>query len=136
MVIQTTPLVLGASLGEDGIIYLNADGKITNERLKQLSLWADKVKELIGTEAAKGKDPILVLADISGLLHYERKPITILRDLLAYDKQFPVRTAIVGGNMYVTILLESLFAILVRKNIRQFHAKSEALLWLSAGIKK
>ena len=129
-------LALDARLGDDGIIHLTAAGKITNQHLEQFSHWTDSVKTLIAARAALGIDPILVLADIGGVTHYERKPVTILRELLEHDKQFPVRTAMVGASKYASILIDSLIAILMRKNIRQFRTKSEALLWLAAGVKK
>ncbi len=129
-------LDLDAKLGNDGIIYIKASGKITNLHLEQFSHWADSVKSLIATRAAAGVDPILVLADIGGITHYERKPVTILRELLDHDKQFPVRTAMVGASKFASILIDSLIAILMRKNFRQFRTQDEAMLWLTAGIKK
>ena len=133
---ETDKLSLDAKLGEDGIIYIKASGKVTNQHLEQFSHWTDSVKSLIGERAAAGADPILVLADIGGVTHYERKPVTILRDLLDYDKQFPIRTAVVGASKFASILIDSLVAILMRKNVRQFRSQSEAMLWLTAGVKK
>ena len=132
---ETKQLSLDAHLGDDGIIYLKAVGKITNQHLEQFSHWTDSVKALISSRAAAGVDPILVLADIGGVVHYERKQVTILRELLDHDKQFPVRTAMVGASKYAGMLLEALIAILMRKNIRQFRTQSEAMLWLTAGEK-
>lgn len=129
-------LFLDAKLGDDGVIYIKASGKITNQHLEQFSHWTDSVKALIGERAAARVDPILVLADIGGITHYERKPVTILRELLDYDKQFPIRTAMVGASKFAGILIDSLIAILVRKNVRQFRTQTEAMLWLTAGVKK
>ena len=133
---KTDDLSLDAKLGQDGIIYIKVSGKVTNQHLEQFSHWTDSVKTLIGARALAGVDPILVLADISGVTHYERKPVTILRELLDYDKQFPVRTAMVGASKFASILIDSLIAILVRKNVRQFRTQSEAMLWLTEGMKK
>lgn len=133
---KTDELSLDAKLGQDGIIYIKVSGKVTSQHLEQFSHWTDSVKTLIGARAAAGLDPILVLADISEVTHYERKPVTILRELLDYDKQFPVRTAVVGASKFASILIDSLTAILVRKNVRQFRTQSEAMLWLTEGMKK
>ena len=133
---ETDKLTLDAKLSNDGIIYIKASGKVTNQHLEQFSQWTDSVKSLIGERDAAGVDPILVLADISGVTHYERKPVTILRELLDYDKQFPIHTAVVGASKFASILIDSLVAILVRKNVRQFRSQSEAMLWLTAGVKK
>ncbi len=133
---ETDKLALDAKLGNDGIIYIKASGKVTNQHLEQFSHWTDSVKSLISERAAAGIDPILVLVDIGGVTHYERKPVTILRELLDYDKQFPIRTAMVGASKLAAILIDSLVAILVRKNVRQFRSQSEAMLWLTARVKK
>ena len=135
MTLPSDELILDAHLGDDGIIYIKATGKITNVHLEQFSHWTDSIKALIRGQAEHGTDPILVFADIGGVVHYERKPVTILRELMDYDKQFPVRTAIVGASHLMGILFDSLIAILTRKKIRQFRTQGEALFWLAAGVK-
>ena len=134
--LPTDTLSLDAHLGGDGIIHLTPKGRISNRHLGQFSLWLDSVKVLIKERAESGVDPILVLADISEVTHYEQRPVTVLRELMDYDKQFPVRTAIVGGSKLAWILLDSLISILMRKNIRQFRTKDEAMLWLTLKLQK
>ncbi len=125
-------LVLTHRYGTDGIIYLSAAGKISNDQLLRFSTWADEVKNLIRERAAHGDNPILVLTDISGVAHFERKPIAVLRELLSYDSQFPIRSAIVGGNRFAVLVLDSIVSLLRRTGVRHFKNKESALNWLQS----
>jgi hypothetical protein len=123
-------LVLTHRFGIDGIVYLSAAGKISNDQLLKFSTWADEVKNILRERALLGDDPILVLSDISGVSHFERKPIAVLKDLLSYDGQFPIRSAIVGGNRFAVLVLDSIISLLRRSNVRHFGGKEAALAWL------
>lgn len=123
-------LELGCHYGVDGVLYLFAAGKISNEHLEEYSTWADEVKKIIEERAAAGDNPIRVLSDISLVTHFERKPIAVLRELLAHDSRFPVRSAIVGGNRFAVLMLDSIISILRRENVRHFKDKETALRWL------
>lgn len=125
-------LVLTHRFGTDGIIYLTATGKISNDQLLKFSTWADEVKNLIRERAAQGDNPILVHTDISGVAHFERKPIAVLRELLSYDSQFPIRSAIVGGNRFAVLMLDSIISLLRRTGVRHFKNKESALNWLQS----
>ena len=54
---ETDKLTLDAKLSNDGIIYIKASGKVTNQHLEQFSHWTDSVKSLIGERVAAGADP-------------------------------------------------------------------------------
>ena len=43
---ETDKLTLDAKLSNDGIIYIKASGKVTNQHLEQFSHWTDSVKSL------------------------------------------------------------------------------------------
>lgn len=128
-------LVLAHHFGVDGIVYLSAAGKISNAQLLKYSSWADEVKALIHERALLGDNPILVLTDISGVTHFERKPIAVLREMLAYDSQFPLRSAVVGGNRFAVLVLDSIVSLLRRNDIRHFNDKDAAMKWLLKGKK-
>lgn len=123
-------LVLTHRFGVDGIVYLSAAGKISNAQLDKYSEWADEVKALILERATLGDNPILVLTDISGVTHFERKPIAVLREMLSYDSQFPLRSAVVGGNRFAVLVLDSIVSLLRRTDLRHFKDKDAALKWL------
>lgn len=123
-------LVLTHHYGTDGIIALSASGKISNNELLKYSLWADDVKALVAERAHAGDNPVLVLSDISGVTHFERKPIAVLRELLAYDTQFPLRSALVGGNRFAVLVFDSIISLLRRTNVRHFATKADAERWL------
>lgn len=128
-------LILTHRYGVDGIIYLTISGKINNDQLLKYSAWADEVKNLIRERALLGDDPILVLSDISGVTHFERKPIAVMKELLSYDAQFPLRSAIVGGNRFAVLILDSIVSLLRRSDVRHFGDKESALTWLLKGKK-
>lgn len=134
--IETTQPTLDAHVSNEKIIILRLTGKFTNQYLEEFSHWSDTVKSLISERNIAGDNPILVIADLKGDTHFERKPITVVRELLNYDKQFPLRTAIISNDGNLSILLNSLISILMRKNIRQFRSESEAMFWLTAGAKR
>ena len=123
-------LVLTHRFGVDGIVYLTAAGKISNAQLLKFSAWADEVKALIHERATLGDNPILVLTDISGVTHFERKPIAVLREMLSYDSQFPLRSAVMGGNRFAILVLDSIVSLLRRTDLRHFKDKDTAMKWL------
>ena len=127
---DTQELLLTHRYGIDGVIYLTISGKINNDQLLKYSTWADEVKNLIRERSLLGDNPILVLSDISGVTHFERKPIAVLKELLSYDAQFPIRSAIVGGNRYAVLILDSIVSLLRRSDVRHFGDKESALKWL------
>jgi hypothetical protein len=128
---QSSPrLSLEHRYGVDGILYLSASGRIENEELENFARWTDEVKALIRGRAEAGDVPVLVLSDISKVTHFERKPIAVLRELLSHDAQYELRSAIVGGSRFATLVLDSIVSILHRNDMRHFKNKDEALKWL------
>ena len=125
-------LSLEHHIGTDGVLYITVLGKISNDYLEQFSTWADEIKLTIKKRAEEGENPILVLTDIRGVVHFERKPIAVLRELLSYDTQFPIRSAVVGGNRFAVLIFDSIIGILHRTNVRHFKDKQSALAWLFA----
>lgn len=136
MTIPEEQLILTHRYGTDGVLYLSAKGRITNDKLNTYAQWSSEVKAMIRERAEAGDNPILVLSDISGVSHVERKPVAILRELLTHDKQFPIRSAIVGNNHFVMLILDSIISLLHRNNVRYFNDTQSALKWLYAGKKK
>lgn len=130
---STTPideLVLTHHFGEDGIIYLSATGKISNDHLLEFSTWTDEVKTLIRERAELGDNPILVMTDITLATHFERKPVAVLKDMLLYNSQFPIRSTIVGGNRFAVLMLDSIVSLLGLSALRHFRDKESAQKWL------
>lgn len=130
MTIPGEELVLTHHFGADKVLYLTAKGRITNIELSKYATWSQEVKAIVRERANAGDDPILVLSDISGVTHVERKPVAILRELLTHDKQFPIRSAIVGDNRFVMLILDSILSLLRRTNVRYFKDTKTALAWL------
>ena len=126
-------LELEHRFGVDGVLYLFVRGRISNERLEEFSRFTDEVEKLVKERVESGVSPVLILTDITGVTHYERKPIAVLRELLSHNKQYPIRSAFVGGNRYATLLIDSIAALLHRSNIKRFTDKESALKWLFAG---
>lgn len=122
--------ILEASVNPDGVVLLTLSGRITNAHLDEVVVWVEKVKVILQTEFEKKVDPILVMCDVSGISHFETKPVTALRDLLSHDKQYPLMTAIVGPNNMIKMLVEALISLTRRTNIKQFPSEKEALEWL------
>lgn len=120
-----------AEMSSDGVISLVVGGRVTNDKLVQFNEWMVKVKKLIA-DASKinGNRPVLVITDATGIVHFEHKPIVLLRELLDYDRQFNMKSAIVGTNPNLSALLRAVFEFTGRKNIRLFSGREEALRWL------
>lgn len=127
---KSTRNILEASVNPDGVVLLTLSGRITNAHLDEVVAWVEKVKVILQTEFEKKVDPILVMCDVSGISHFETKPVTAMRDLLSHDKQFPLVTAIVGPNNMIKMLVEALISLTRRTNIKQFPSEKEALEWL------
>ncbi len=72
---------------------------------------------------------IFILSDVSGISHFERKPIMALRELLEFNKQYPVQSAIVGAKGFTRPLLDAVVSLTGRTNIRQFETREVALRW-------
>ena len=122
--------ILEASVDADGIVLLTISGRITNAHMDAVLEWIEKVKLTLQTAADTKVEPILVVCDVSGVTHFETKPVAALRDLLSYDKKFPLVTAVVGPNNMIQMLVDALISLTRRTNIKQFPAKKEALDWL------
>ncbi len=128
---QKESVVLEAEVGADGIIYLTVAGKITNERFYAFVAWTEKVKKLVREMSEKHPDNVRLLSDVSGVSHFESKPIVPLRELLNYNKQYPAKSAVVGAKDLTRVLLDTVISLTSRDNIKQFATKEEALVWLS-----
>lgn len=122
-------LNLTCSVGPDNVIYLSAVGKITNSNLDVFVKWAERVKQLMEKVSQK-EGVILVYSDVSGVDHFERKPIIPLRELFEYDKRFTMKSAIVGASFFTKKLIDAVADFTGRTNIQQFSSKEIALAWL------
>ncbi len=120
---------LTCNIGTDKVIYLTAAGKINNNNLAVFAAWAEQIKELI-TEVSKTEDVVRVCTDVSGVEHFESKPIVPLRELFEYDKQYHIKSAIIGASFFMRNLMDAVVQFTGRTNIRQFETKEEALVWL------
>ncbi len=123
-------LILEAEVGAHDVIYLTVSGKITNERFYAFVAWTEKVKKLVREMSEKHPGNVLILSDVSGVSHFESKPIVPLRELLNYNKQYPAKSAVVGARDLTRVLLDTVISLTSRVNIKQFKTKEEALVWL------
>ncbi len=123
-------IVLEAVIGAHDVIYLTIGGKITNERLYAFIAWTERVKKLVKEMSDKHPGNVLLLSDVSGVSHFESKPIVPLRELLNYNKQYPAKSAVVGARDLTRVLLDTVISLTSRVNIKQFATKEEALAWL------
>ena len=123
-------IVLEAEVGAGDIIYLTVSGKITNERFYAFVAWTEKVKKLVREMSEKHPGNVLLLSEVSGVSHFESKPIVPLRELLNYNKQYPAKSAVVGARDLTRVLLDTVISLTSRVNIKQFKTKEEALVWL------
>jgi ABC-type transporter Mla MlaB component len=120
---------LMSHVGPDKVIYLTASGKINNNNLAIFTAWAEQIKQLM-TEASREQGIVRVCTDVSGVEHFESKPIVPLRELFEHDKQYNMKSAIVGANFFMKNLMNAVIEFTGRTNVRQFPTKEEALLWL------
>lgn len=123
-------VILEAVIGAHDVIYLTVGGKITNERFYAFVAWTEKVKKLVREMSEKHHGNVLILSDVSGVSHFESKPIVPLRELLNYNKQYPAKSAVVGARDLTRVLLDTVISLTSRVNIKQFAIKEEALAWL------
>ncbi len=123
-------IVLDVHKGEGDIIYLTVAGKITNDRLYAFVGWTEKVKKLVRETAEESSKPVLILTNATGVIHFESKSIVPLRELLDYNKQYKVKSAIVGANNMTRMLLEAVISFTERTNVKLFSTEKEALVWL------
>ncbi len=131
--IHSENLTLSSSIGPDSIIYVTMGGKITNDNLDVFEAWTKGLQSQVDTMAAQKKFPVLVYSDVSQVEHFERKPIRPLRELFAHDKQYEMKSAIVGASFFVAKLIDAIVEFTGRSNVRQFETKKDALAWLLAG---
>lgn len=128
--IHSENLTLSSSIGPDNIIYITLAGKITNDNLDVFTEWTKGLQSQIDIIAMRKKSPVLVYSDVSQVEHFERKPIAPLRELFSHDKQYEMKSAIVGASFLVSKLIDAVVDFTGRTNIRQFETKKEALAWL------
>lgn len=123
-------LMLDASVGADDIIYLTVSGRITNAHADEFAKWAERVKMLIREMSKRQSTPVLICSDASGVRHFETKAVSLLRDLLDYDKQYNIKSAMFGAGTTTSMLLDAVIAWTRRTNLKQFAKKGEAIAWL------
>lgn len=129
---QNDSCVLRADVGPDDIIYIVLGGKITNKHFDDFVRWAQRVKDLIEEMYEKNNNQVLLISDVSGVTHFESQPVRPLRELLAHNKQYPVRSAIVGAKDFTRTLLDALIVLTDRHDIQQFKTNEEARMWLKS----
>ncbi len=125
------PVVLEASLGADNIIYVTASGRFTNQHYELFMSWVNHLQSLIVTQGAT-ETTVPICADVSGVTHFETKIVRALRDMMNDNKKYGLKTAIVGANNMMQMLLDAIVALTGRTNIRQFPVQKEALDWLQS----
>jgi hypothetical protein len=54
----------------------------------------------------------------------------VKKTIRAYDKRFATKSAIVGASTMLGLLLDALFTLTGRDNVKRFKTKREALVWL------
>jgi len=121
---------LEVELGIDGVIYLVVGGRLTNEHIDEFIAWCERVKAMIDMQATKGKSPMLICADATGVICFETKPVMALRSLFDHDKKYTLKTAIVGAKPMTRMMVDAAVSLSGRTNIKQFRMKDEALSWL------
>lgn len=121
---------LEAELGIDGVIYLVAGGRLTNDHVDEFTAWCERVKAMIDAQAARGKSPVLICADATSVICFETKPVMALRTLFDHDKKYTLKTAIVGAKPMTRMMVDAAVSLSGRTNIKQFRLKDEALSWL------
>lgn len=121
---------LEIELGIDGVIYLVAGGRLTNEHVDEFTAWCERVKSMIDMQAKRGRSPVLIYADASRVICFETKPVKALRTLFDHDKQYSLKTAIVGAKPMTRMMVDAAISLSGRTNIKQFRTKDEALSWL------
>ncbi|KKU77509.1 MAG: hypothetical protein UY04_C0057G0004 [Parcubacteria group bacterium GW2011_GWA2_47_7] len=130
--IAADEIILDAHVGPDDVIYLTIAGKITNNHLSDFVVWTETVKTLVKEMSKKNSGQISMLTDVRNVLHFESKPVVPLRELLAFNKQYPINSAIVGAKDFTRTLLDALIILTLRNDIHQFSTIDEALAWLKA----
>lgn len=123
-------LSLVAEIRQDGIVFLSIAGKFGHDELFSVIAWTEKVKRILREESAKNEGEILILCDLAGLRFFDRSMIAPLRELLAYDAQFRLRSAMSGCSPIVDAMIRALLSITKRTNVRLFANEKEALAWL------
>lgn len=123
-------LSLVAEVRKDGVVFLSIAGKFGHDELFSVIAWTEKVKRILREESAKNAGEILILCDLAGLRFFDRSMIAPLRELLAYDAQFRLRSAITGCSPIVDAMIRALLSITKRTNVRLFATEKEALAWL------
>jgi hypothetical protein len=126
---ESENITLKCYIGTDKVIYLTAAGKINNNNLAIFTAWAEQIKQLM-TAVAREQGIVRVCTDVSGVEHFESKPIVPLRELFEYDKQYHMKSAIVGASFFMRNLMNAVIEFTGRTNVRQFPTKDEALAWL------
>ncbi len=121
---------LVAEVRKDGIVYLSIAGKFGHDELFSVIAWTEKVKRILREESATHEGEILILCDLAGLRFFDRSMIAPLRELLAYDAQFRLRSAMSGCSPIVDAMIRALLSITRRTNVRLFPTEKEALAWL------
>jgi hypothetical protein len=123
--------VLDVAVGPDGIVHLVIAGKYGKDELFSVVAWTEKVKGVLREVSLCREGDILLLCDIVHLTYFERSMIAPLRELLVYDKQFHLRSAIVGASPIVAAMIKALVSISGRTNVRLFKTEKEARAWLA-----
>lgn len=129
-IIGTEEIILDAHVGPDDVIYLTIAGKITNVHLSDFVVWTETVKKLVQEMSQKNSGHVLMLTDVSNVQHFESQPVTPLKELLTFNKQYTISSAIIGAKDFTRTLLDALLILTARKDIHQFPTKAEGLVWL------
>lgn len=123
-------LKLDAKLGEDGIIYLTIDGCVALENKAAFVAWAEKVKTLASSVAAKTPDRVLTLVDATNVAQFDIRMSDVVYDLLKQNEALATRTAMFGTNDIARMALDAIVGMARRTNFKIFADREGALAWL------
>ena len=121
---------LTCMIGQDNIIYATAAGKMTDANLEVFLAWTADMKALMHEVSLKQKGIILTYSEVSAVEFFGRKAIVALRDLLEEDKQYHMKSAVVGAPFFLEKLIDAVVEFTGRTNMRQFSSKEKAIEWL------
>jgi hypothetical protein len=123
-------LDLKLDIGADDILYLTVSGKVSNAKIGEFMDWAEQVKYAISKIAGRKNGSVKVLTDADHVRYFETRAVAVVRELLDYDSRYPIKSAIICSNQMTGMALDAVIAISMRKNVRRFTSKKEALEWL------
>lgn len=123
--------VLTITVGEDKIIHLLLDGKLTKEHLAEFQAWADKVYETMLRVREETGQNVKFLTNVTHLEALDEEVMKVYADLLKKDTPYVYRSATFGASKDALTWLVAVMTASGRKNFKHFQTREEALAWLN-----